>query len=379
MLQGRIGRIGTQLLVVCFVAIATVHGGAVAANQRLPMATIRALDQAIDEQMREQGLPGVVVAIRIPGHGSYVAARGKADLRTGRPRRLDDPFRIASITKTFVGTAVLQLVDAGKLKKFDKLAKWYPWFPNAHSITIDDLLRMRSGIADSFDKAFVSFYFRHLFADLDAEAAIRRAADFADRFTAPGGRTVYTNVNYLILERIVEKITGRSLGAQIEMTILRPLGLSRTLYPAGVGLPGPLHGYSFVAETGSFRDVTRLNPAVPGGAGAMISTLDDLHVYARAICRGGLLKPATQRARLRGAQVDGSPDFVRYGEGILRVGPFCGHDGTIFGFSTEMYYLPERDATIVVNVNRLDEDDVSKSTELFLTLAKILFPRLVDW
>lgn len=369
--------IGGQLL-AGLVALVVGHGGA-AANQPLPPATVRALDRAVDEQVRAQGLPGVVVAIRIPGRGDYVAVRGEADRRTGRARRLADPFRIASITKTFVATAVLQLVEAGRLKKSDKLAKWYPWFPNARLITVDDLLRMRSGIADPFDKAFLRFYFAHRFVDFDAEAAIRAAAGLADRFIPPGRRTVYTNVNYSLLERIVEKVTGRSLGAQIDRTVLAPLGLRDTLYPTGVGLPGPLHGYSFLAETRSFRDVTRLNPAVAGGAGAMISTVADLRTYVRAICTPGLLQPATQRARLRGDPVHGSPDFVRYGEGIVRIGPFCGHDGTIFGFSTEMYYLPERDATIVVNVNRLDEDDVSKSSGLFLILAKILFPRLVEW
>lgn len=376
--QGWAARLGTRLL-AGLVVLTIGHGGGAAANPTLPPATVRALDRAVDEQVRALGLPGVVVAIRIPGRGDYVAVRGDADRRTGRARRLADPFRIASITKTFVATAVLQLVEAGRLKKSDKLARWYPWFPNARLITVDDLLRMRSGIADPFDKSFLSFYFDHRFVDFDAEAAIRAAARLADRFIPPDRRTVYTNVNYSILERIVEKVTGRSLGAQIDRTVLTPLGLRRTLYPSGVELPGPLHGYSFLPETRSFRDVTRLNPAVAGGAGAMISTVADLGTYVRAICTPGLLKPATQRARLRGDRVDGAPDFVRYGEGILRVGPFCGHDGTIFGFSSEMYYLPERDATIVVNVNRLDEDDVSKSSGLFLILAKILFPRLVEW
>jgi CubicO group peptidase (beta-lactamase class C family) len=76
--------------------------------------------------------------------GAYVVARGKANLATGRPRAVGDPFRIAGITKSFVATAVLQLVDVGRLRKSDKLAPWYPGFPNADRITVEDLLRMRS-------------------------------------------------------------------------------------------------------------------------------------------------------------------------------------------------------------------------------------------
>jgi CubicO group peptidase (beta-lactamase class C family) len=105
-----------------FVAVVGLCSGIAAANERFPAGTVKALDRAVDEQMREQNLPGVVVAIRVPGQGSYVVARRNANLRTGRPRQVDDPFRITSITKTFVATAVLQLVDASKLKKADKLA-----------------------------------------------------------------------------------------------------------------------------------------------------------------------------------------------------------------------------------------------------------------
>jgi D-alanyl-D-alanine carboxypeptidase len=70
---------------------------------------------------------------------------------------------------------------------------------------------------------------------------------------------------------------------------------------------------------------------------------------------------------------------VRYGEGVVFLGEWCGHNGTIFGFSSEMFYLPEEKAVIVVNVNRLDLDDESKSTEIFLGVSKILFPEYVEW
>jgi CubicO group peptidase (beta-lactamase class C family) len=69
--------------------------------------TVRRLDGAIAKQMREDDLPGVVVGVWVPGEGRYVVARGKANLKTGEERDIDDPFRIGSITKTFVATAIL--------------------------------------------------------------------------------------------------------------------------------------------------------------------------------------------------------------------------------------------------------------------------------
>ena len=68
---------------------------------------------------------------------------------------------------------------------------------------------------------------------------------------------------------------------------------------------------------------------------------------------------------------------ARYGEGVATLGPFCGRNGTIMGFSSEAWYLPAEDAVVVVNVNRLDADDVSMSGDLFGKLARLLFPDAV--
>src|SRR4028119_1911315 len=75
--------------------------------------TVRRLDRAIAEQMRADDLPGVVVGVWVPGEGEYVVARGKANLKTGEKRDVDDPFRIGSITKTLVATALLPAGAAG--------------------------------------------------------------------------------------------------------------------------------------------------------------------------------------------------------------------------------------------------------------------------
>ncbi len=120
--------------------------------------TVRRLDRTISKQMQEYDFPGVVVGVWVPGEGEYVVARGKANLKTGEERDLDDPFRIGSITKTFTATAVLQLVEEGKLSKSDKLSKWYPDFPNAEKITIEHLLSMRSGIVEPNAWDTIDFY-----------------------------------------------------------------------------------------------------------------------------------------------------------------------------------------------------------------------------
>jgi D-alanyl-D-alanine carboxypeptidase len=107
--------------------------------------------------------------------------------------------------------------------------------------------------------------------------------------------------------------------------------------------------------------------------------MEDLRKYVRALYQGVLLSPETQSKRLEFMPFEDSPDFVGYGEGILKFGNFYGHNGTIFGFSTDMYYLPEKDAVLIINVNRLDLDDYSHSYNLFIEISRLLFLSYVLW
>lgn len=342
-------------------------------------ANIQAVNDLIAKEMEDKNLPGVVVGVWTPDEGEYVTAQGTANLDTERAREPEDPFRIASITKTFTGTAILQLVDQGRLSTSDKLSTWYPEFPNADEITVDDLLRMRSGIVDPYDKDFLQMWIENPTMDFSPEEVIAASAARADEFEPPNEKTEYNNLNFVFLQEIVGKVSGNELGGQIAQGIFEPLGMENSLYPTSDQLPGELRGYSLDPETNEFEDTTVLNPAVPGGAGAIISDLSDLRTYSRALCTGELLQPETQATRLEPQQTDGEPELFQYRQGLLQLGKFCGHNGTIFGFSSEMFYLPEEDAVIIVNVNRLDVDDESTSTDLFFAISKTFFPEYVDW
>lgn len=366
-------------LLALLLLLSSCAGSDDASDPPYPEATRQQLAAAIDQEIAAKNLPGAVVGVWQPGFAPYVVARGSADLAGGRAREAGDPFRIASISKTFIGTAALLLVDRGQLSLSDTLDKWYPAFPKAGRITVEHLLRMRSGIPDSADRAFLAEYYADPLLALDAEAMIARSAARGAESIEPGTVTRYTNVNFILLERIVEKVSGTDIRTFLQRNVFDPLGLRRTSYPRDAALDSPLRGYSFEAASGRLVDRTRLNPVPAGGAGALVSTLDDLHVYARAMCGGGLLSAPLQAARLAPTVLDGEPAFVGYGLGVSRLGRLCGHNGTIFGFSSEMWYLPERDAVIVVSVNRLDLDDASKSFDLFARVSRILFPELVPW
>lgn len=342
-------------------------------------ATVKNLDSIISKIKADHNLPGVVVGIWIPGEGEYTIALGSADLSTKLHRDINSQFRIASITKTFIATAILKLVSEGRISKVDKLSKWYPDFPDAAAITIEYLLQMRSGIYDSADEELLKLYYNDPMININADSMISRSAKKERLFTVPDVNTQYCNVNYIFLEQILQKVTGKNTNDYLSEVIFKPLGMSNTFYPYDSNLPGTLHGYGWNHSTKVFEDKTVLNPELPGGAGAIISNMADLRTYAKALYNGELLTPVIQKERLYTNRFKGLPEFVGYGEGIAKMGKFWGHNGTIMGFSSEMFYLPEKDAVIIINVNRLDEDDKSWSSELFAVLTKMMFPDHVEW
>jgi D-alanyl-D-alanine carboxypeptidase len=140
-------------------------------------------------------------------------------------------------------------------------------------------------------------------------------------------------------------------------------------------MPHP-HPRGYAAEPGSaeLRDLTESNPAVPWTAGAMISTLDDLRVWSKALATGTLLSPAMQRERLRWQPLsfESGREFG-YGLGIMNWHGFLGHAGAIFGYSTWMLHSPQDDATLVVLANR-GETETEFASKITNDILHQLFP-----
>ena len=108
-----------------------------------------------------------------------------------------------------IGTVVLQLAQEGELALSDPIAKWFPDFPNAEKITVDDLLRMRSGIWDSWtDEALDVYYADPLHPPSMDEMIARRRRKQARSSRAPDVETVYVNMNFILLDRIIAAVTG---------------------------------------------------------------------------------------------------------------------------------------------------------------------------
>jgi D-alanyl-D-alanine carboxypeptidase len=358
----------------------TPEAGATATLPPFPPDEQLALDHIVATRLGGQMVPGALAGVAVPGRGSWVSAQGIADLRNAAPIRADDHFRIASVSKTFTATVILQLVDEGKLALDDTLEQHVTGIANGSEITIRQLLQMTAGIYDfSLDEQFAADYDRDptvLVTPEDVIAIVERhEPDFA-----PGESLSYSDTNYTLLGKIIEQVAGTSFAQALQDYILTPLGLSETSMPNSPEMPEPFpRGYIATSATDdTLRDVTLSNPLSAGAAGGIVSTLADLLVLAEALGAGTLLTPQTQRERLRFEPVPGGSRLpVGYGLGIMDVAGFVGHNGAIYGYSTWVLYDPESQGSLVALANR-GELQTEYAAAIAVGIIQRLYPGRIE-
>ncbi|WP_329403209.1 beta-lactamase family protein [Streptomyces virginiae] len=316
----------------------------------LTPAVAAQLDAAVRRVMREARVPGVTVGLWAPGKGSYLRSFGVADKATGAPMTPDLHVRIGSETKTFTVTALLQLVDQGKVGLDDPIGQYVTGVPNGDRITLRELAGMRSGLFNySLDESFV----KKFEADPEQSFTPRQLLDVSFEHPVlfePGAEFDYSNTNLILLGLVVEKITGRPLHDVITKDVLGPAGLRSTVFPTSPALPTPYaHGYTDQTASGKVEDSTHWNPSWAWAAGEMVSDVQNLRSWARTLATGTLLKPATQAERLKTTPMD--IPGAGYGLGIFDVQGWIGHNGSIPGYEVLPVYLPSARATMVIVLN----------------------------
>ncbi|MFI1767793.1 serine hydrolase domain-containing protein [Streptomyces sp. NPDC020800] len=340
----------------------------------------RQLDAAVQKVMTEANVPGVTVGIWTPHQGSYVASYGVADRSSGRNMTPNLYMRIGSETKTFTVTALLQLVDQGKVGLDDPIGKYVDGVPNGDTITLRQLAGMRSGL---FNYSEDDGFFKALTSDPRRSFTPEELLGYSFKHPVlfpPGQKFSYSNTNLILLGLVVEKQSGQPLGTYIQRNILDPAGMKDTLFPVGAEFPSPhAQGYTNQTADGKVADTAGWNPSWGWAAGAMISKQDDLRVWARTVATGQLpdgrwmISPATQRQRLvtPATPIPGAG----YGLGIFNVQGWIGHNGSLPGYESLTVYLPAAQATLVVLLNTdIDHNGQEPSTLFGEAITKIVSP-----
>jgi D-alanyl-D-alanine carboxypeptidase len=287
----------TSLPIALAIAAASA-AGALATSSHATPPTLHRQTYARELQKLADGHAGAVAIVVTP-EGTWRGAAGWADPNAKRRAKPDDRFAIESTTKTFVATVVLQLVGEGRLNLHDTVQHWLPGlFPARPPITIRQLLNHSSGIP----------------SDLGiSEAPLVRVKRIAAQgvLFKPGTSSAYSNSDFVLLGLIVEKVTGRPLDQVVTSRIIRRLHLRSTSY-------GTTHAQRMTPWLGPIESFGR--PV--SGDGGIISTVQDLATFFRALIGGNLLAPK-QLAQMTRTIATDRPD-LRFGLGIFRYRVPCG-------------------------------------------------------
>ena len=322
----------------------------------LDPALEKSLDAAFKKSFQQSGVPGAIAKVRTP-EGTWVGTLGVANKASGKPMRANMHHRIGSVTKTFTATLLLRAAAEGRLSLDDTIDQYVRGVPNGDEITLRQMADMSSGIASyTLDEQWEKELFSHPRKVWKPEKLAQIGIKDSPVFD-PGKGWQYSNTNYVMLGLVLEQVTGKPIGKLYRKEIIEPLHLKETSFPnTDPALPKPYdHGYTLQGQSnGKPVDTTHWNPSWAWSAGGMISTVDDLLVYGRALGTGeGLLPREQQAERLTSFLYGLAPNTPEraYGLGLDNVSGWIGHTGELPGYNTNVHYHPELHTTMVVEVN----------------------------
>jgi uncharacterized protein YbbC (DUF1343 family)/CubicO group peptidase (beta-lactamase class C family) len=346
--------------------------GDMAEREYLPQLSV--IDPIVEQAIRDKQIPGAVVIV---GHDGEIVYRKAFGSRAIEPRReamtVDTIFDLASLTKVLATTtAVMQLMEQGKVRLNDPVAKYLPEFAQngKEDITVRQLLVHFSGLAPDLDLAQPNGK-----AWEGKETAYRMAFE-AKPETPPGAGLVYSDINFIVLGALVERISGETLDAYAAAHIFAPLKMTKTRY-----LP-PAAWKARIAPTeedennkmlrGIVHDPTaRRMGGVAGNAG-VFGTADDLAKFAQALLLGGggVLSPSAIEKMTTPQQPPSATSWRGFGWDIdspyssnrgdlLPVGSY-GHTGFT---GTSLWIDPTTKTYIVILTNAVHMDDKAHPAE----------------
>jgi D-alanyl-D-alanine carboxypeptidase len=343
------------LIALCFATPASAHVLTASAATR----TTPVLQRLVKRLVRD-GAPGALAEVRTRSRVRRAAA-GVSERKPRVPLHATDRWRIASLTKSFVATVVLELAAEGKLSLDDTVERWLPGLvPSGATITLRELLNHTSGLFNYNDDPS---WAPTLLADPSRIWLPKELVALADShplYFPPGTDWHYANTNYILLGLVVEAATGRSIGDELRDRILQPLGLEETSFATGPDDNGLVHGYvgraTLMTATPLVDATSILNPSWLWAAGALVSNADDVTTFYAQLLSGHI------QQSLVTAMETVTPPARDYGLGLMRFDTPCGtgfgHEGDFNAYRTVAVGRPNGGRVAVVMVN-IDETYVS--------------------
>lgn len=322
--------------------------------------------EALLARIYRTDMPGVAVLVMRGDEVLYRGARGEADVPADVPLAPGDRFRIGSVTKHIAAAGLLTLVDAGKVALDDPLSKYLPDYPGAARITIEQLLNHTAGIREYTQ--IPGWFAGQIRRDLTTAQLVdyfkHETPDFA-----PGEGWRYSNSGYVLVGAVIEAASGQAWHKYLDQALFQPLGMKDTGYGADPAIVArQVKGY--VTDGKTLEPAPRISMTQPHAAGALVSTVDDLARWARALHEGRVLDPVTYARMITPVGMAKDSDYG-YGIGVsaVRGAAALQHGGGIPGFSAHLSYVPGADVTVAVLQNCETPESVLQPESLGRRLA----------
>lgn len=337
---------------------------------------VSAIDRYVAAQVEKKNLIGLSLALVRNGQVELAKGYGKTALDKGVPVTADTPFAIGSVSKQFTCAAILILASEGKLSLDDPVSRWYPKLTRADKIRVQDLMGHTSGYPDYYPLDFLD---RRMMSPIALDDLIQTYAGGKLDFE-PGERYSYSNTGFIILGRIVEKISGMSLGQFLSRRIFGPLGMKNSQLDPDPKAPGLATGHTShllgeaevaVPEAGGWLH----------GAGGIYSTANDLAKWDIALMEGKVVpEPFLSQLERPRKLNDGRKRFYSYGLSIAeRDGEtILSHGGAVSGFhSYNAMVRRTRSAVILLaNAEHIDTSGLHRDIVNLLLKDTSAIPRI---
>ena len=345
-------------LVLVFVSCRTAPGS-------IPNAVHTFLDRVVDEHE----LTGLTAAIYADDK-LQTYARGMSDTSQQIIMKPSDCLMSGSTGKTFVAAIVMKLIEEGQISLDDHLRKWlgtvsfFNEIPNADDITIRMLLSHRTGwIQHVFEsKQFIGELLEQLKSNPDKyykPEELFYAVTYDEALFEAGTSHHYSDMNYIGLGLIIEKVTGKAFYSVLKEEILAPFNLTRTIPADRRNLPCLVNGYmkdddpfAFLSSTSMIGPELAFNPSVEWTGGGLVTNSGDLAKWASILWSGDWLSEGSVDQM---CAIEGDADYgYGFGTQVVKteLGWVFGHGGYFPGYRTMMGYFPEHDIGVAIQINR---------------------------
>jgi len=310
------------------------------------------IDSAVTAVLTGTGAPSASIAIVRGGQIVYERGYGDGRLEPATPAAASMRYSIGSVSKQFTASAIMLLVQEGKLSLDDKVAKWFPQLTRANEVSIRQLLSMTAGYQDYWPQDYV---FTDMMRPTTADAIMRRWAGNGKPLDFdPGTKWQYSNTNYVIAGAIAEKVAGVPLMDFMRRRIFTPLHMT-TVADFNAGPLGANDAGAYLRNAlGPFRAAPKEAAGWLFAAGQLAMTAHDLATWDISIINQSLLHAESYRA-LETSLVLANGVGTGYGLG-MNVGSAGGrkrlsHGGAVSGYTTENQVYPDDKVAIVAFTN----------------------------